>query len=83
VNYYPDRKLITVEKYNYFKRITNKFIKKELVSKSKIYFWKGRLNIKIYLGRMNTVYNPSTTNSVKFNIQIVYSKVFKYMYSLL
>jgi len=30
---------ITVEKYNYFKRITNKFIKKELVSKSKINFW--------------------------------------------
>jgi len=31
---------ITVEKYNYFKKITNKFIKKELVAKSKIHFWK-------------------------------------------
>jgi len=31
---------ITVEKYNYFKRITNKFMKRELVSKSKINFWK-------------------------------------------
>ena len=31
---------ITVEKYNYFKRITNKFIKNELVFKSKINFWK-------------------------------------------
>ena len=31
---------ITVEKYNYFKRITNKFTKNELVSKLKINFWK-------------------------------------------